>query len=146
MPAWAHRLAEFIPTSSPYFGRVLLRVDEIEGLGVTITPDVMREVILKIHETDQHKKDLSRRLQAGRKNQVVYYMRVGDRVKIGTTINLQHRMAHFNPEELLATETGGHHLERQRHRQFGHLRTTGEWFKYEDDLRAHIDQVRSQRP
>lgn len=69
---------------------------------------------------------------------VVYYARIGNRVKIGTTIDLKQRMSSLNPEQLLATEPGGPQLEAQRHGEFAQLRTHGEWFRLEDPLTGHI--------
>lgn len=48
-------------------------------------------------------------------NSVVYYMRIGNRVKIGFTTNLARRLIYINPEELLATEPGDNGLEQRRH-------------------------------
>jgi Meiotically up-regulated gene 113 len=74
---------------------------------------------------------------------VVYYMRIGNRVKIGYTGNLRQRLSSFTPEELMATEPGGPKREGERHKQFAHLRTTGEWFRLEGDLVDHIQQLAS---
>lgn len=72
---------------------------------------------------------------------VVYYMRIGNRVKIGTSTSLESRLATLNPEELMVTEDGGYTLERLRHEQFKELRTHGEWFKLEDPLTGHIEML-----
>lgn len=69
---------------------------------------------------------------------VVYYMRLGNRVKIGYTIDIATRCSSIQPEELLATERGGKGLEEQRHGQFDKLRVVGEWFRYEGALVAHV--------
>lgn len=69
---------------------------------------------------------------------VVYYARLGNRVKIGYTTNLTNRMQNIQPEELLATERGGEALESRRHAQFDRLRMSGEWFRYEQPLIDHI--------
>lgn len=74
--------------------------------------------------------------------EVVYYMRVGNRVKIGTTCQLGNRLRQINPEELLATEPGGLSRERQRHREFKALRTHGEWFELGSPLTEHIAELR----
>lgn len=71
-----------------------------------------------------------------------YYMRIGNRVKIGYSTNLDLRMRTFNPEELLATEPGGRVREAALHRQFASLRTAGEWFRYESPLVEHVEQVK----
>ena len=72
---------------------------------------------------------------------VVYYMRIGNRCKIGFSTNLAVRLASINPEELLATEEGGKVLEDQRHHQFRDLHTHGEWFRYEGELIEHVARL-----
>jgi hypothetical protein len=74
---------------------------------------------------------------------VVYYMRIGDRVKIGMTTNLRSRLEAINPEELLAIEKGGRTVEAARHKQFADLHTHGEWFRLEGVLVEHIERLRS---
>jgi hypothetical protein len=73
---------------------------------------------------------------------VVYYMRLGNRVKIGWTNNLAQRVSQIQPEELLATEPGGVVTETERHEQFKTLRVVGEWFRYEGSLVDHISRLR----
>lgn len=76
---------------------------------------------------------------------VVYYLRKGDRIKIGYTDDLRTRMMVLRPDELLAVEPGSFQLETQRHHQFksdnivekGHR----EWFRPSPDLTAHIASV-----
>lgn len=75
-------------------------------------------------------------------NAVVYYMRIGDVIKIGTTTNLKNRMTALMPDELLATEPGHRELETMRHRQFAHLKVRGERFRPGEDLLSHIDMIR----
>lgn len=79
--------------------------------------------------------------------EVVYYVRFGDRVKIGTTKNLQDRLAFIPHDEVLATEPGGVYVERRRHAQFKHLRArvgrSREWFSLAPELTDHIAAVRA---
>src|SRR3712207_998868 len=49
---------------------------------------------------------------------VVYYLRYGDRVKIGTTGNPRQRLAAIWHDEVLAFERGDRRVERRRHAQF----------------------------
>ena len=77
-------------------------------------------------------------IQAARENYVVYYARIGNRVKIGYSSDVHARLRAFSPEELMATEPGGPKRESERHAQFASLRTTGEWFRLEGALAAHI--------
>jgi uncharacterized Zn finger protein len=72
----------------------------------------------------------------------VYYLRFGDRVKIGTTTNLALRLVAIPHDELLATEPGSLALEKQRHEQFAHLRVRGEWFSHAGALADYIDSLR----
>jgi len=73
---------------------------------------------------------------------VVYYIRMRDTIKIGTTMNMGTRMPSLVPDEILATEPGSEPLERLRHKQFAHLRIRGERFRPEQDLLDHIEMIR----
>jgi hypothetical protein len=71
---------------------------------------------------------------------VVYYLRQGDRVKIGTTASPRQRFGAIWHEEVLAFERGDRHLERRRHERFAADRFAGsEWFRVTPALTAHID-------
>ena len=73
---------------------------------------------------------------------VVYYVRFGDRVKIGTTWNPRQRFAALRHEEVLAFEQGDRRLEQQRHAEFAEDRLgTSEWFDLSPRLRAHISAL-----
>ena len=75
---------------------------------------------------------------------VVYYLRQGDRVKIGTTANPRQRFAAIWHEQVLAFERGDRRLEHRRHEQFAADRFTGsEWFRMSPRLRAHVASVAS---
>jgi hypothetical protein len=74
---------------------------------------------------------------------MVYYMRIGNRVKIGWSTNVEKRRAAINPEEVMAVERGGYALEQQRHDEFASLRTHGEWFRLEEPLTSHIEALRA---
>lgn len=72
----------------------------------------------------------------------VYYVRCGHLVKIGTTLNLETRLMSIRPNEVLALEPGGLILEGERHREFAHLRASGEYFHPGPDLQRCILDVR----
>ncbi|MGK9148976.1 GIY-YIG nuclease family protein [Plantibacter flavus] len=73
---------------------------------------------------------------------VVYYLRHGDRIKIGTTTNPRQRFAAIWHDELLALERGDRHVERARHEQFATERLErSEWFTASSRLRRHVDSV-----
>ena len=70
---------------------------------------------------------------------VVYYLRRGSSVKIGTTFNPRQRFAALAHDEVLAFELGDRTMERARHADFSEDRLgTSEWFDLSPRLRAHI--------
>ncbi len=69
---------------------------------------------------------------------VVYYFRVGNRIKIGYTGNLAIREKDLAPEEVLGWEPGSYELERRRHEQFASHRIAREWFEDCPAIRKHI--------
>jgi hypothetical protein len=73
---------------------------------------------------------------------VVYYLRFGTSVKIGTTFNPRQRFAALLHEEVLAFELGDRTVEHRRHEEFATDRLgTSEWFSLSPRLRAHIDAI-----
>lgn len=73
---------------------------------------------------------------------IVYYIRRGQVIKIGTTRAPGMRFAALMPDEILAFEPGTAKEEKMRHRQFHHLRCQGEHFKPEPELTEHARQLR----
>jgi len=74
---------------------------------------------------------------------VVYYLRVGDLIKIGHTRRIDQRLKAYPPDAvLLATEPGTEELETQRHDQFAEfLGARCEWFRPGLALLAHIEAL-----
>jgi len=73
---------------------------------------------------------------------VVYYLRYGDRVKIGTTANPRQRFAAIWHDEVLAFERGDRRLEQRRHAQFSADRFGGsEWFRLTSAIAEHADTL-----
>jgi hypothetical protein len=103
------------------------------GCSYTATPREFHQLCdVRIREMTEH-------------SESVYYIRFGDRVKIGTTKNLSKRLKAIPHDEVMATEPGGLYVEQQRHKQFAHLQiSTGshrEWFTLTPELLAHINAV-----
>lgn len=74
---------------------------------------------------------------------VVYYLRLQNQVKIGTTNNPHGRFAALPHDEVLAFERGGRALEQRRHAQFAeHRIPRTEWFHANDALEEHIVALR----
>ena len=78
----------------------------------------------------------------------IYYLRVGDRVKIGFTTDLYQRMMQYPPNsELLALHPGTPALEKEMHQDFSrHLADGREWFHPNPELDAHIQKVQAKYP
>lgn len=74
----------------------------------------------------------------------IYYLRVGDLIKIGFTSYMEDRMRSYPPNaELLAQHPGTRETERQMHHRFLHRVAKGrEWFTPCDEIDLHITQVR----
>jgi hypothetical protein len=75
--------------------------------------------------------------------EVVYFVRAGEAVKIGRTVNLESRLRSLGtasavPLELLAAVPGGRQLEAELHREWRHLHIRGEWFRAEAELLRSI--------
>jgi hypothetical protein len=75
---------------------------------------------------------------------VIYYLRYGDRIKIGTSGNPRRRIASLPHDEVLGFERGGRALEQRRHAQFSLYRIPHtEWFESHDALLNHVAEVGS---
>lgn len=76
---------------------------------------------------------------------VVYYVRNQQRIKIGTTAFLAHRLNCLTYDEILAIEPGDVGLEKLRHQQFAAERTSrrGEWFAMSDALLSQIEAIKA---
>ena len=94
-----------------------------------------------------HEDYLRRRDEATQAQSQVYYVRTGDHVKIGYSVNLAQRLTalRLHPDAVLATEPGGRELERQRHLEFADERVgRREDFNPSRRLLAHIEAVREE--
>lgn len=83
--------------------------------------------------------------QAWKEQSQVYYIRIGDYIKIGYTQNLKQRISglRVDKSDVLATEPGGQAKERERHLQFANIRIgQRENFERTADLLTHIAKVR----
>lgn len=76
---------------------------------------------------------------------IVYYIRIGNLIKIGYTGSFHDRMRSLMPDEILAIEEGDRELERQRHIQFAWSKAPkgAEYFYPTVDVMEHIAKVRA---
>lgn len=85
-------------------------------------------------------------IPAGRHEPLVYFIRNGNRVKIGYTTNLAARVAALTLtlRFVVLTLDGGRDLETIMHRRFAAERLEGtEWFVYSRRLREYIESERA---
>lgn len=71
---------------------------------------------------------------------VVYFARIGNAVKIGTTGNISLRLSNLGQPELLGCMAGGFAEERRTHKRFTRFRLHGEWFADCPEIRAFINE------
>lgn len=78
-----------------------------------------------------------------RENERVYYVLVGDLIKVGYTTHLQSRLSHYPPgSELLAARPGTREDEARFHATHGQYRAYGnEWYRDCPEMRAVVQAV-----
>lgn len=99
--------------------------------------DDMRERI-EPHLDDINEHAVDREANEPGRTSVVYFVRLGNRIKIGWSTNLAQRLSNLQPEEVLAVIPGDTTLERELHRRFAKHRVVGEWFEDCPSIRAYI--------
>jgi hypothetical protein len=135
---------DLIDTNDPAFVHIMwscMTLSQTYGLDLA-DPVIVRAGIRAGRERHQNliqvKREADEQERVRARSSVVYYMRIGNRVKIGYTTDLATRLADIGPEELLVTEPGGREVERERHNQFAALRSHREWFRWEEPLVSHV--------
>lgn len=71
----------------------------------------------------------------------VYFIRLGDRIKVGYSENPAARLAELPHEEVFGVIPGSREDERGWHRLLADYRVTGEWFRADPGVIAHISRV-----
>jgi hypothetical protein len=73
----------------------------------------------------------------------VYYIQIGERLKIGYSVDVKQRMRAYPPgSRLLAVEPGDRAIERRRHQQFvGSLTDGREWFRPTPDIMELVQEL-----
>lgn len=104
--------------------------------------DIERAHEARRHQSARESKKPPEKRRDGR--EVVYYVRIGDCIKIGYTRRLRRRMSSLRvtTDHLLAIEDGGRELEAQRHREFvGDRLGRMENFRPSEALLEHIERL-----
>ncbi|MEU3098522.1 hypothetical protein ABZ690_28150 [Streptomyces sp. NPDC006967] len=138
-------VAELVETDDPAFETIARILTDMRDAGAHLTADTVRAVVaLGRHYHQRAEEPLP--VPAGRLNQfdkaLVYYVRFGTLIKIGTTRDMRQRMLAIRPDEILAAEPGSYELEAKRHRQFARSRSHGELFMPSRPLVDHINALR----
>jgi hypothetical protein len=146
MPA----LAGMVDPEDPAFEQITRVLIDMRMAGVHLAPATVTAAV-KLGKLYHSAKTLPPRAPAPAdllRRHVVYYMRFGDLIKIGTTNDLRRRTLNLKPDTVLAAEPGSYELELQRHRQFArHRAQVGvgrELFFPAPELREHIRQVQDE--
>jgi hypothetical protein len=139
-------LLALIDTSDPAFQTIADLLNEMRSAGIELDKTAITIAVKlgqhKYREATQPSWQ-KRHAQPERKS-IVYYIRRGGLIKIGTTGTPKQRFKDLMPDEILAFEPGGVDEEAARHRQFGTARVDqrGEYFRPVDKLMAHIVDLR----
>ena len=133
--------AHLVPRTSP------LPVCHSCGIKIAVVHWGDASLALGVQREIQEKRDQARasREAAYADQSLVYYVRIGEHIKIGYSTNLKQRISQLRlqPAALLATEPGGREREKERHRQFSADRIVSnrEDFTLSPRLLAHIDAL-----
>ena len=161
--------AKYIPkVGDPAMLPFISVIREWQGAGIELTEDLMAAALKLAHARLEEDRRKAAEIYAAREreaaasaaasaaldtlkpgnfgdasNGVVYYIRRGKYVKIGTTTNLKNRMRDLMPDEVLAVEPGSYKLESDLHYAFRDIRLSPdrEYFELTEELQTHIDAV-----
>lgn len=103
---------------------VSLAMPQVVRAAASSSPDTVALRMLPV--------DTEKLLAASAHDSIVYFIRNGDRIKIGTTRNLRGRVAALSlrPDNVLFAVSGGIQVERELHARFADLRIGNtEWFQ-----------------
>jgi len=141
------KLIGLIDPEDPALTLIATALMEMRDAGIDLTPEVVEHGIklgrLRWAQANERPTAAPARPTASASvdDGIVYYVRRGPLIKIGTTADPRRRFSEPLPDAILAYEPGGRDLESCRHKQFRHIRTGREHFLPKPDLLAHIDEV-----
>jgi hypothetical protein len=138
------QLVNLVDTEDPAFQRIADALQDMVDAGVDLTEDAIG-IAVKVGR-QKHADEQAKRHNLPKRQSIVYYIRRGELIKIGTTVNPAARLGELMPDEILAFEPGDAEVERLRHRQFRAARVArkGEYFYQTEELTAHIAVMREE--
>lgn len=135
------RMLRLVDTEDPAWPSIATVLREMSAAGVELDESALSiAVTLGRHRWKQMPQpgEMVHLTLASTSGSIVYYIRRGHLIKIGTTIDPRQRFSDLLPDEILAVEPGGKPEETHRHAQFRHLKTRGEHFRQAPELMEHI--------
>ncbi|MER6534703.1 GIY-YIG nuclease family protein [Streptomyces sp900105755] len=134
-------LLQLVDTEGPAFARIADALQDMVDAGVELTEETVT-IAVKIGK-QKHAAQSARRITEPDRRAIVYYIRRGDLIKIGTTVDPANRLGSLMPDEILAFEPGDRRIEQQRHRQFEASRVApkSEYFRQDPVLLAHVAKL-----
>lgn len=97
----------------------------------------IREYVSGLHNTFKPPAPVKRRPKPG----FVYFIRFGDRVKIGFTTDFEKRKRDLPHEQVIAVISGTRDDEATWHQLLEEYRTVGEWFRAEPEVLDALERV-----
>ncbi|MFE2712231.1 helix-turn-helix domain-containing protein [Streptomyces mirabilis] len=138
---------QIVDVDDPALAEIGVALRQAQASGTELDEAAVAEAVRIGRERWTHREEPSTSDEpiAAAFDSIVYYIRRGLLVKIGTTRSPEQRFLNLLPDEILAVEPGDRTQERKRHVQFKHLRLgTSEHFKPAPDLMDHIAMVRTE--
>lgn len=142
------RAVDLVDTDDPAFATVARLLMDLRDAGATLTDETVRAAVKlgrHYHSRGQNPAEVMNFQWSGNLDQeVVYYMRFANLIKIGTSARFIQRFFALRPDEVLAIEPGSYELERKRHRQFARFHSHNEMFFPGPPLMEHVRRVQKQ--
>ena len=137
--------SDLVDTEDPAFEIIARLLTDLRDAGARLTDEIVRAAVAlgrHYHKRNESPLPLPGQRISELDKALVYYVRMGNLIKIGTTRDMRQRMRELRPDEILAVEPGSYELETQRHQQFTRFRSHGEYFLPARPLIDHISALR----
>lgn len=135
-------LLDMVDTADPAFPFIAAELQHMADADVELDAAAV-SIAMKLGQ-QKHSSEAMKRHAVPVRQSIVYYIRRGNLIKIGTTVNPVKRFDSLMPDEILAHEPGDSKLETIRHNQFSPERVTkrGEYFRGSPRLMKHVASVK----
>jgi hypothetical protein len=135
-------------SGDPCMADVAIEMESMHRQGVQVTPAIIdylfRTESMNRIRAWRERHDEAKQVRASKADEgFVYFIRNGDRIKIGYSVDPGSRALSLSLREanVMAVIGGTRKLERALHKRFSHLRVGDtEWFHESPDLLAYVDE------